>query len=55
MRRRRYLKAAGLGASRLAGCNVLDQVTETPTPTQTPTASPTATPREEATNVEPPA
>jgi len=53
MRRRRYLQAAALGASGLAGCNVLDQVTETPTPTQTPTASPTATPREEATNVDP--
>ena len=54
MRRRRYLQAAALGASGLAGCNALDQGTETPTATSTPTVSPTATPREEALNVDPP-
>jgi hypothetical protein len=55
MRRRRYLQAVALGASGLAGCNALDQGTDTPTTTPTPTVSPTATPREEAPNVDPPA
>ena len=55
MRRRRYLQAAALGASGLAGCNALNQGTDTPTTTPTPTVSPTATPREEAPNVDPPA
>jgi hypothetical protein len=54
MRRRRYLQAAALGASGLAGCNALDQGTDTPTTTPTSTMSPTATPREEAPNVDPP-
>jgi len=54
MRRRRYLQAAALGASGLAGCNALEQGTETPTATPTPTESPTATPREEAPAVDPP-
>jgi hypothetical protein len=54
MRRRRYLQAAVLGASGLAGCNALDQGTDTPTATPTPTESPTATPREETPNVDPP-
>ena len=55
MRRRRYLQAAALGASGFAGCNALNQGTDTPTDTRTPTVSPTATPREEAPTVDPPA
>jgi hypothetical protein len=55
MRRRRYLQAAALGASGLAGCNALDQGTETPTATPTPTESPTATPGQGAPSVDPPA
>ena len=55
MRRRRYLQAAALGASGLAGCNALDQGAETPTDTQTHTVTPTATPRDEAPSVDLPA
>ena len=59
MRRRRYLQAAALGASGLAGCNARDQPpntpTSTPTDTTTPTESPTATPREKPPAVDPPA
>ena len=55
MRRRRYLQAVALGASGLAGCNTLDQGTNTPTTTPTQTESPTPTPREEAPSVDPPA
>ena len=55
MRRRRYLQAAALGASGIAGCNALNGGTDTPTATPTPTVSRTATPREEAPNVDPPA
>jgi hypothetical protein len=58
MRRRRYLQAAALGASGLAGCNAPDQPTDTPTPTAvdttTPTESPTATPRPEPPAVDAP-
>ena len=54
MRRRRYLQAAALGMSGLAGCTRLSQWTDTPTATPTPTESPTATPREEAPAVDPP-
>ena len=55
MRRRQYLQAAALGASGLAGCNALNQGTDTPTDTPKPTVTPTATPGEEAPNVDPPA
>jgi len=54
MRRRRYLQAAALGSSGLAGCTRLSQWTDTPTATPTPTESPTATQREEAPAVDPP-
>ena len=55
MRRRQYLQAAALCSSGLAGCNALEQGTDTPTATPTPTESPTATPREGAPAVDPPA
>ena len=63
MRRRRYLQAAAVGMSGLAGCNAWsrqnepppDTASETATETAIPTESPTATPRQEPPDVEPPA
>jgi hypothetical protein len=63
MRRRRYLQAAAVGMSGLAGCNAWsrqnepppDTASETATATAIPTESPTATPRQEPRDVEPPA
>jgi len=59
MRRRRYLQAAAVGMSGLAGCNAWNRQNEPPpvtaSATATETESPTATPRQEPPDVETPA
>jgi hypothetical protein len=59
MRRRRYLQAAAVGMSGLAGCNAWSRQHEPPpdtaSATATATESPTETPRQEPPDVEPPA